>query len=776
VRSLTKSLLFSAMTLAMVVSPAAYAAKPAATLTSLREVHALTNEQASRALPASFEATVTFFRSYENTMFVQDGNIAVFVTTTYAPHVVLGDRVLVKGVTHESFRPIILGTEVTVLHHGATLTPVPADYDELIRSERDCALVKVHARVRSADMVVGSGGRLVSLQLLADGRAFEAEVDSDDSRPFNGLLDAEVEITGVVAGKFDGKMQQTGIVLHTPDWSGIKVLKRAGSSAALLPVTPMDQVLMGYHVQGEAQRIKVHGAITYFQPGTAMVLQDGARSLWIQTHSTSAARIGDLVDVSGFPGLHDGFLTLTSGEVQSAGARARVTPAAATWSKLVSSKNVFDLVSIEGRVVTQVREAAQDEYVLMADGQMFSAIYRHQNPAPPMRRVEIGSTIRVTGICMMEDSNPINPQVTFTILMRNLDDISVVAAPPLLSVKNLLILVGILILVVFAVGLRSLTLERKVRRQTAALAARIEADASLEHHQGQIEQQRGRILEDISGSRPLEEILEQIVSLASFRLDGAHCWCEVADGARVGSAPANLQDMRIAEEPIPSRSGAPLGTLFAAFCAGSQPSGAEMEALALGTSLAALAIENRRLYTDLVHRSEFDLLTDLHNRFSLDKLLETQIETARLNASIFGIIYIDLDNFKQINDVYGHHIGDLYLQEVAVRMKQQLRSHDLLARLGGDEFTAMVAKVPGRAGVEEIAQRLERSLDEPFVFEGYTLRGAASVGIAVYPEDGITRDSLLSAADAAMYVSKHTKAPRASDDLEKAESLRKRRK
>jgi GGDEF domain-containing protein len=69
----------------------------------------------------------------------------------------------------------------------------------------------------------------------------------------------------------------------------------------------------------------------------------------------------------------------------------------------------------------------------------------------------------------------------------------------------------------------------------------------------------------------------------------------------------------------------------------------------------------------------------------------------------------------------------------------------------------MVAVVPHRAGVEEIAQRLERCLDEPFAVEGYILRGSASVGVAIYPEDGTTRDSLLSAADAAMYVSKHTR-------------------
>src|SRR5208283_3795358 len=121
-----------------------------------------------------------------------------------------------------------------------------------------------------------------------------------------------------------------------------------------------------------------------------------------------------------------------------------------------------------------------------------------------------------------------------------------------------------------------------------------------------------------------------------------------------------------------------------------------------------------------------DLLTDIHNRFSLDKHLEAQIELARRDAGIFGLIYIDLDRFKQVNDLYGHQAGDLYLQEVAARMKSQLRSHDQLARLGGDEFAALVSVVPNRAGVEEIALRLERCLDEPFAVEGHILHGSAS--------------------------------------------------
>jgi diguanylate cyclase (GGDEF)-like protein len=746
-------------------APTPLAAAPAP-LTSLRQIHAVTNEQAKSALPVAFEATVTYFRAFEKTMFVQDGDAAIYVQATTDAQFIPGDRVQIKGTTHGSFRPYVLSSDITLLHHGQLPAPIPATFDQLIRAQRDCMLVSVKAKVRAADMKLNSAGKSVSLQMLADGGTIDAEVDSADSGPFADMLDSDVEIVGAASGRFDGKMQQTGILLHVPSWAGVKILKRAETSPATLPITSMDQVLTAYHVQVESQRIRVHGTVTYYQPGNAIVLQSGSRSLWIQTHSINPINIGDVADVTGFPGLHDGFLTLTNGEIVDSGRLQPVTPQPTTWLQLVSSLNVFDLVSIEGKVVNEVHEANQDEYVLASDSHLFSAIYRHPAaavpgvaPVPTRRDVPAGSIIRVTGICMLDDSNPFNTQVPFTILMRSYDDIAVVAKPSWLSIKNLLYLIGFLLIVVFAGGARSWSLERQVRRQTAALAARIESEAALEHHQAQIEHRRSRILEDINGSRPLAEILEEIVGLVSFRLEGVPCWCEVTDGARLGSHPSSLHLLRVVSEPIPSRAGAPLGTLFTAFDPQSQPSPVETDALLAGARLATLAIETRRLYSDLLHRSEFDLLTDLHNRFSLDKLLENRIEEARNTAGIFGLIYIDLDEFKQVNDVYGHQVGDLYLQEVSQRMKHQLRSHDLLARLGGDEFAVLVPLVPSRAGVEEIAQRLERCLDEPFAVEGYSLHGSASVGVAVYPEDGATRDSLLSAADAAMYVAKHTRSP-----------------
>jgi diguanylate cyclase (GGDEF)-like protein len=707
-------------------------------------------------MPVAFEATVTYFLGAESILFVQDGNPGVFVADTASTRVVPGDRVLVRGTTQASFRPIVIASSVTLLHHGAMPKPIPATFDQLVRAEYDCRLVTVHAVVRTADMRAGANVSEIHLEMIADGGYIDATVESGDESQLHSLLDAEVEINGVAGGKFDGKMQQTGILLHVPTLADVKILKRAGAAPQSIPITPMDEILGGYHVRDQSQRVRVHGTITYYQPGSAVVLQDGSKSLWIATETRNPLRIGDVADASGFPDAHNTALILTHGEIEDSLVHAPLTPQFATWRELshwstdMPTGHLYDLVSIEGEVVTQVRGAAQDEYVLVVDGQVFSAIYRHPDPGshtmlPPMMQIPLGARIRVTGICMNEDTNTFNTdeELPFEILLRSFGDISVVAPPSLINVRDLVIAMGLMVIIVLAVGARGWFIERRVRRQTTAMAY--------------IERRRSRILEDINGSLPLAEIIDQITELVSFKLKGAPCWCQIADGAKLGNCPKDLATMRVLRHEIPARSGSPLGEIFAAFDPLTKSHEIESESLSMAVGLAALAIETRRLYSDLRRRSEFDLLTDIHNRFSLDKRLDAQIEDARQQDSIFGLIYIDLDNFKRVNDVYGHHIGDLYLQEVARRMKRQLRSHDSLARLGGDEFAALVPIVRSRADVQEIALRLERSFDAPFPVDGAILYPAASVGIALYPEDAITKDGLLSTADAAMYVAKHTR-------------------
>ncbi|MDR3792765.1 MAG: GGDEF domain-containing protein, partial [Terracidiphilus sp.] len=586
------------------------------------------------------------------------------------------------------------------------------------------------------------------LRVLMDGGYVDAQIDGAEPQLLDKLLDAEVAITGVAGGRFDGKMQLVGIVLRVPGLANIKILKPAAVSPWQIPETPMDEVLGVYHVKNLTSRVRVSGTITYFEPGATLVLQNGHKSIWIKTDSFAPMKIGDHAEATGFPAFSHDFLMLYGSTIRDDGTPAPVSPQPAQWHQLASGQHIFDLVSIEGRVVMQARETSQDEYILVSDGHKFSAFYPHGHTVGgplPMKEIPVGANIRVTGICTMDDSNPFSHDVPFNILLRSPGDLQTLSMPSWFTVRHLGILVILLLLLILTVGARAWYLDRVMRAQIAAL--------------GYLGQRRGLILEDINKSRPLANTLENITELASASLKGAPCWCQIADGAKLGNFPAlpAPAGMRIAEQAIAAHAGSPLGAIFAAFDARTVSNAEEHKALAAAAELATLAIETARLHSDLIHRSEFDMLTEIQNRFAFEKHLESLTEEARKAAGIFGLIFIDLDDFKQVNDVHGHQIGDLYLQQVAERMKAQLRPGDILARLGGDEFGSLVPVVHTRSDVDEIARRLEHCFDEPFKVQDHVLHGTASIGIAIYPDDAVYNDGLLSAADAAMYLAKHSR-------------------
>jgi diguanylate cyclase (GGDEF)-like protein len=304
-------------------------------------------------------------------------------------------------------------------------------------------------------------------------------------------------------------------------------------------------------------------------------------------------------------------------------------------------------------------------------------------------------------------------------------------------------------------------LDRRLRAQSAVLARQSQEDAIRERRLARQEQQRSHILELINSPESLPEVLAEIRAMVSSRLFGASCWFELSAPAGGSTELVRPSAEGVVFQEMFAPDGTNLGLLLATPLPRSASDAEIAAALTAGARLAELAIDTRRLYSDLRHRSEYDLLTDIPNRFSMEKHLDRLMQgTNRRDADgsgRFGLIYVDLDKFKQINDRFGHRAGDHYLQAVTGRMKFQLRNGDILARIGGDEFIALVPILRSRVDAEEIAMRLERCFDEPFEIEGYKVYGSASVGLAVYPEDGSTKEDLQRAADAFMYAHKESK-------------------
>jgi diguanylate cyclase (GGDEF)-like protein len=163
------------------------------------------------------------------------------------------------------------------------------------------------------------------------------------------------------------------------------------------------------------------------------------------------------------------------------------------------------------------------------------------------------------------------------------------------------------------------------------------------------------------------------------------------------------------------------------------------------------------LLEDQIRRSEYlafhDELTGLPNRRLLEDRLEQALSRADRKGTKVAVLLLDLDHFKQVNDTYGHRIGDLTLQQVVTRLTGRMRVTDTLARSGGDEFT-VVSDVSDAAGAQVLVADLEMAFMVPFKLEGKIIHTGLSIGLALYPDDGGTPDQLYAAADQAMYVSK----------------------
>ncbi|NES72502.1 MAG: diguanylate cyclase, partial [Okeania sp. SIO2D1] len=154
------------------------------------------------------------------------------------------------------------------------------------------------------------------------------------------------------------------------------------------------------------------------------------------------------------------------------------------------------------------------------------------------------------------------------------------------------------------------------------------------------------------------------------------------------------------------------------------------------------------------HQALHDPLTNLPNRSLFDQKLSEVLTHATYHSEIVALMFLDLDLFKEVNDTFGHSVGDLLLQSVTKRLVACLREIDLIARWGGDEFAIILPQIHYRQNASEIAKRLIEVLQPEFILEGHCLRVTISIGIALYPEDGLDSSTLLRCADKALYNAK----------------------
>jgi len=716
-------------------------------LTQAAQVHDLPPGSIT-AMRLHLVGKITYYDSADAVMFFQDMSGGVYINTDKAYPVRTGDLVEVDGWTHDSFRTeVAMDPTIRVLGRGGNLPAPTYSYAQLAAGQGDSTLVTVRGLVRAQDVEQHQNAPSVHLDLIMEGGGGEVYLDHSFGTHPPSMLDAEVELTGVAGGAFDEKDQMTGIVLYVPEPSALRILKPPSVRLDQLPVTDIDNVFPFLRDEDKSDRVRVHGTVTYYKKGDSVVLESHGKSIYVQTRQTTDLEPGDVVDAYGFASDRDYAPSLRQASIVKTGEKAPVTARAITYEEAFSGIFSDNLVSLTGKLVSQLHTPDSDTLVIDVSGHIVRGTLRRGTPIPTYL---LGSTMRLTGICRVVPGGPFRAPSIFHIDMRDAGDATVLARPSWWTVRHLLVLLAVLLALATATALWAFLLRRRLVFQSA----RIERSMV-------VARERSQILEKISSNLPPDALLSTICASVAKLLPGTECSYSFDPSSPLASKQELEQVVegrrRLFEVALTGDGDEPIGWIVVSENDGCIPAEDRQEVYELLAETARLAIRQLLLHQALVHRSTHDALTELPNRWLCDIRLGNALEEAKAHGNGLAVVYVDVDRFKDVNDLHGHRIGDLYLREISARLLAVTRSTDTLARIGGDEFLLILPFASPFENSEALRSRFESCFEEPFVIEGRVIDGSASLGVAEYPEHGLDAEALKIHADHAMYQTKRSK-------------------
>lgn len=718
-------------------------------LTTVHQIRLL-KAPANTVISAHLHGVVTYYDTVAPNLFVQDSTGGIWVDlrgTTVKPPAP-GQVVDLSGAVGFGFSPYIQSPHWTVTGKSTPPNPRVISYDDAATGSFDGQWVQLDGVVRS--FVQQAEGNVLVIDVATPTGAFKVRVPGYRG-PFPvQLVDAKVRFSGVCGASFNGRNQFVSFHLFMPSLENLRVLEAPPKDPFAVPVIPIGDVRRFSADLPVEHRVKVVGTVTARFPQQGIYMTDGSGGLYAESQDGSPIREGDQVEVIGFPAAGNFSPVLKSASFRPTGQHFSPTITPVTGRVALKGKFDAQLISITGTLTNHHQHLNQRILVVESDDHVtFEADLAHYGSSQP--NIAEGSRISLTGICTVKADENGNPS-EFEVVLRSPQDIQVLSAPTWLTPERAVFLLFGLTMATLGVIGWVFILRRRVHRQTVIITEKLKNEMALEARYRNIFERNltGLYIAEVDG-----KILD--CNDACARMLGYHGRHELlGNSARAEQIVQKFHEtvadtnFTIGTEQSFERLD---GTEGWALCSLKAVGGEGDERRIFEGSL--VDITERKLAEDRIQfLAYFDSLTQLPNRALVHDRLSRAIAVAKRERQKLGVLHLDIDSFKVINDCLGHSRGDELLQSIAQRLQSCAREEDTVARLGGDEFLVALGPINSAADAALVAERIANELKPAFNLNGNSLNVTCSIGISIFPDHGNDVETLIKNADAAMYASK----------------------
>lgn len=700
-------------------------------------------------IPVHLRGVATYYDTVAPNLFVQDatGGIWIDLRGVNSPPPSPGDVLDLHGTVGSGFTPYVAKPRWTVTGKSGPPKPLRVTYDDAATGSFDSQWVQIDGVVRSFLQQIE--GNVLVIDVATPTGAFKVRVpDYHDPFPM-GLVDAKVRFEGVCAAAFNSRNQFVAFHIMAPSLKNLKVLEPAPVDPFAVPVTPIANIRRYSADLTDQHEIKVVGTVTAIFPHQGLYLTDSTGGIYAESQDGTPIVEGDQVEVIGFPAPGRFSPVLKSGRIKAT--HQHSAPVTVSAKGKDALKGIFDaqLVKVQGRL-KYFREDLNRQVLVVesTDHVTFEATFAR----PSMRAASIveGSLLSLTGICVTRADENGNP-MDFQLVLRSPPDIQVLRSPPWFNTSRAAYLLSGLICSTLAVICWLFILRRKVRQQTEVITNKLRNEMALEEKYRSIFERNLTGLYVASRHGEILDCNDACARIFGFSgRDDLFANRTKAESIlrRFHSTSAENSFSGSMEEKFERQD----GTEGWALCS-IRATGQNGEQVFEG-SLVDIT-ERKRAEEQIETLAYFDPLTNLPNRTLGKDRLTQALAGAKRRRERVGVLYLDIDSFKIVNDCLGHTVGDELLQQIAQRLRLCAREEDTIARLGGDEFLIALGPIETYSDAALVAERIARDLNPPFELHGHSLTITSSTGISIFPDHGEDAETLIKNADAAMYASKN---------------------